>query len=62
VRREVLLELGTPHNLVMDVRLSPFFRPDSIGIDVYRTEERQRQVIRPIYKVEAQNSIEVFKD
>jgi hypothetical protein len=62
VRREVLLELGTPHNLVMDVRLSPFFRPDSIGIDVYRTEEKQRQVIRPIYKVEAQNSIEVFKD
>ncbi|MGD0229290.1 MAG: hypothetical protein ABSC19_02890 [Syntrophorhabdales bacterium] len=62
VRREALLDLSKPNSLVIDIQLNPIFGAESIGLDVYRRAATRRQVIKPIYRVQSEKSIEVFKD
>ncbi len=62
VTREALLELSKPNNLVIDIRINPLFRPDAIGLDVGERVDSRRQVIKPIFKVQSEKTIEVFKD
>ncbi len=62
VRREALLELSKANNLVIDIRISPLFREDAIGLDVGQRVDSRREIIKPIYKVQSEKTIEVFKD
>jgi hypothetical protein len=62
VTREALLDLTKPDNLLIDIRINPLFLPDAIGLDVRERVDSRREVITPIYKVQSEKTIEVFKD
>ncbi len=62
VTREALLDLTKPDNLLIDIRINPLFRPDAIGLDVRERVDSRREVMKPIYKVQSQKTIEVFKN
>jgi hypothetical protein len=38
------------------------FRADAIGLDVGQRVDSRREIIKPIYKVQSEKTIEVFKD
>lgn len=60
--KEAVLDLGTADNLVMEVRVDPLFEREAIAINVYQRLEEERQLIKPIFRVQSEKSIEVFKD
>ena len=62
VTREALLDLTKPENLLIDIRINPLFRADAIGLDVRERVDSHRQVLKPIYKVQSEKTIEVFKN
>ena len=62
VTREALLDLTRPDNLVIDIRINPLFSPDAIGLDVRERVDDRREVMKPIYRVQSQKTIEVFKN
>ncbi len=62
VTREALLDLTKPDNLLIEVRINPLFRADAIGLDVGERVDSRREVIKPIYKVQSEKAIEVFKN
>jgi hypothetical protein len=62
VTKEAVLDLGTADNLTMEVRLNPLFEEAAIAINVIQRLEREQQVIKPIYRVQPEKTVEVFKD
>ena len=62
VTREALLDLTKPDNLLIDIRINPLFQADAIGLDIGERVESRREVIKPIYKVQSEKAIEVFKN
>lgn len=62
VTREALLDLSKPNNLVIEIRINPSFRAGAIGLDVDQRVDSRREIIIPIYKVQSEKTIEVFKD
>jgi hypothetical protein len=62
VTREALLDLTKPDNLFIDIGINPLFQADAIGLDIGERVESRREVIKPIYKVQSEKAIEVFRN
>ncbi len=60
--KEVMLDLRREKHIAVDVRLSPLFEKEPIAFNVYERVHRQKQVLKPIYRVESDKLIETFKD
>jgi hypothetical protein len=62
VAKEVILDVKKHSNLVADISLSPQFDGDGIAFNVYAKGDRNRQVLRAIYKMNSEKTVETFKD
>ncbi len=62
IRKEAFLDISTNKNIVVEVRLDPLYERDTIAFNVYEPVQRERQVIKPIYRAEAEKVLERFKD
>jgi hypothetical protein len=62
ITKEALLDLSKQNETVIEVRLNPLFHVEPISLNVYHQATRQRHVIKPIYRVESQKTVEIFKD
>lgn len=62
VAREVILDVRKHGSVVADITLSPQFDADAITFNVYAKGDRSRQVLRPIYNMNSEKTVETFKD
>jgi hypothetical protein len=62
VKKEAFLDLSKKHNLMCEVQLTPITEKETITFNLYEVADRERQVIKPIYRAETQKTIERFKD
>jgi hypothetical protein len=62
VRKEAFLDISKKNNIILEVQLNPLFGKEMIALNAYEHAERERQIIKPIYRVQTEKTIERFKD
>ncbi len=62
IAKEVIIDVKKQGNLVADISVSPQFDAEGITFNVYAKGDRSRQVLRPIYNMNAEKTVETFKD
>jgi hypothetical protein len=62
VVKEAILNLNQEKGLVVEVGINALLRQDPISFTIYHPTQRQRQVLKPIYGVESDRTVESFKD
>jgi hypothetical protein len=61
-RKEAILNLSTDTKLDIEVSVNPVQLKDPISLLVFHSIHRQRQVLKPIQRVESDRTVEVFKE
>jgi hypothetical protein len=62
VAKEAVLSLSQDKGVVVEIGINASTRKDPIYLSVYQPIERQRRVLKPIYGVEYEKTIDAFKD
>jgi len=62
ITKESVLNLSKEAPVVVEVQPNPFPHEEPIILAVYHPSELKRQVVKPIYRVESQRTVELFKD
>lgn len=60
--KEVLLDVTKSKSVVVEVTADPVPHKTPVFVNVYGYAERERQILRPISKVESDKVVETFKD
>jgi hypothetical protein len=62
VTKEAVLSLSKDKGVVVEIGINASSRKDPINLTVYQPIERQRRVLKPIYGVEYEKTLDAFKD
>jgi hypothetical protein len=61
-RKDAIISLSNPFEVTIDVSINSIDKKDPISLSIYHPTERQKQVLKPIYRVESDKTIETYKD
>jgi hypothetical protein len=62
VIKDAMLDLTKDTGLVIEIRINASLQKDPINLTIYQPTERQHQVLKPIYRVESDKTVETFRD
>jgi hypothetical protein len=62
VIKEAVLDLTKDRGLVIEIGISASLQKDPINLAIYQPTERKRQVLKPIYGIESDKTVDVFSD
>jgi hypothetical protein len=60
--KDVIVSLSKPFEVNIDVSINSLDKKDPISLSIYYPTERQKQVLKPIFRVESDRTIETYKD
>lgn len=62
IGKQALLDLSKEKGLVIELGINAALLQDPVTLRVYHSTQKQRQVLKPIYGVESDKTVETFKD
>jgi hypothetical protein len=62
VIKEAVLDLTKDKGLVIEIRINASLPKDPISLAIYQPTDRKRQVLKPIYGVESDKTVDIFRD
>jgi hypothetical protein len=62
LQKDTVVSLSKPSDVIIEVSDNSLDNKDPIVLSVFHPIERQKQVLRPIFRVELDKTVEIFKD
>ena len=62
VKKEILLTADKGGEINIDLNINPLYEKENIEFKVFKKTEKESMILKPIYKIETTNKLEVYKD
>jgi hypothetical protein len=62
IAKDFILNLEKDGDVTIEMRMDPTYNGNNFDIKVYKTVDKERYVVKPVYAKERQKTVEAFKD